>query len=520
MFNNANIFYKIKNAGDKTFEEFKVFKITLSDLVLDIQNLNSDNLTRENLKLTLQYLFLNIDNYFLTNINDFFDENNKIKLFSIIDKLLNAKLILKKEFELRVFKFTYTNNNDDINKILSDFKYTKERIRQIRVNKNNQLKEYFSFIHNQFFLENIIYYFDNSDNFIILDNSITEKINVNECVNFKNNFYTEFFGLILESTHTCIGLKSLINGTNRNTKTKKEFKYSYFISNNLIDFFDFNKFIENIYLRSIGNRKESYSLNFKGFLYDFQKQNFFPFFDEIHEICKKIIFKEFDLLLENDDYLTFQSTKKIPLSKQCYQILDEHSKPMNLTEIVKALKIKHSEIDISENKLRSHLKKSNGSFIYFGRSSSYGLKKWENEKLNIKGGTISEIVEEFLQEVNEPQHISKILEYVLCYRPHTNERSVSTILKVDTIQRFLFFRGSYFGLKSKNYDVNKNNFKKLSGLHFSRNELSKYNYWYLDDLINFYCTKFGYLKEQVEFVLKQKINERIIKLTLDKKIII
>ena len=35
-------------------------------------------------------------------------------------------------------------------------------------------------------------------------------------------------------------------------------------------------------------------------------------------------------------------------------------------------------------------------FISFGRTSTYGLKEWEEKEKDIRGGTIRDITEEFL----------------------------------------------------------------------------------------------------------------------------
>ena len=77
-------------------------------------------------------------------------------------------------------------------------------------------------------------------------------------------------------------------------------------------------------------------------------------------------------------------------------------------------------------------------FIFFGRSSTYGLKEWENKKGNIKGGTIRELVIQFLQKKpGEIIHIDEIANYVIQFRD-TSPSKILANLKLDAKGRFLF----------------------------------------------------------------------------------
>jgi hypothetical protein len=96
--------------------------------------------------------------------------------------------------------------------------------------------------------------------------------------------------------------------------------------------------------------------------------------------------------------------------------------------------------------------KRDNRLVNIGRSSIFGLKEWESELDNFKGGSIRNIVSEYLLAEVEPKHISDIAEYVLKYRPNTYERSILDNLKADEAMTFIFFKNSTIGLKSKKYD--------------------------------------------------------------------
>jgi hypothetical protein len=107
------------------------------------------------------------------------------------------------------------------------------------------------------------------------------------------------------------------------------------------------------------------------------------------------------------------------------------------------------------------MKQKNG-FVPIGRKSLFGLKKWESELENFKGGTIRNIVEEYLNQFSVPKHIFEITEHVLKYRKKSNQRSILQNLKLDESGMFVFFNGSLIGLKIKKYDPS---FKKISAVN-------------------------------------------------------
>jgi len=92
--------------------------------------------------------------------------------------------------------------------------------------------------------------------------------------------------------------------------------------------------------------------------------------------------------------------------------------------------------------------------VPIGKTSVYGLKKWETEIDEFKGGTIRAIAEEFLKGQAEPKHIDEITDYVNRYR-NTKPRSVYANLNTDTWKRFVYFCGHLIGLSAKKYSIEK-----------------------------------------------------------------
>jgi len=107
----------------------------------------------------------------------------------------------------------------------------------------------------------------------------------------------------------------------------------------------------------------------------------------------------------------------------------------------------------SNETVRASMIKYRSLFIFIGRSSTYGLKKWETEHENLKGGTIRDIVEGFLNEKDTPVHLNDIMDYVLKFR-NTNKENVIGNLKLQSTKRFIFFKHGYVGLFNKSYKPN------------------------------------------------------------------
>lgn len=126
-------------------------------------------------------------------------------------------------------------------------------------------------------------------------------------------------------------------------------------------------------------------------------------------------------------------------------------KPSHIDEIVAKVVENNPGFVPSVNGMKAAMQKTKERFIFFGRSSTFGLKKWELLSEYIKGGTIRDIVEEYLGGVEQPCHISEIAKHVMKFRK-TDEVSIITNLKMTVEKRFIFFKNGMVGLASKNYE--------------------------------------------------------------------
>ena len=445
-------FKDIQFIGDKSVEELNKLKNDIRNFVEILQTFKSEQLSKEYAKLIVKTTFTNLPENFEEQIENAFDANGKIKLFRLLLLLLNSEQLLNRN-ENKIFQFSFCDINIEQEKIESletELQLTRERVRQIKTKLENEIQNYFLFISNFVPADLVNYDIDNSKSIQVIDKSLAKKINEVESVNFNSKFYSIIFGILLKKSHSVLGDDEIMCGIKRTTRIRK-YLNCYLIKLLLFDNFDFEKFVEDVYQKISGRIEETYSIQFLGYLFEFIDDEGKPFLNEIKSACEIIIFTEFDLVVNFDGYLVFEKNIKKSLHEYCYEILDSFSNPMTIDEIEKELSEKHPDVKKTTDSIRGSLIREKELFVCFGRTSTYALRKWEQEKENFKGGTIKNMVEVYLDKEDSPKHISEILEYLRPFRPDTNERSVLTNLKIDENKKFVFFKGKFVGLVCKNY---------------------------------------------------------------------
>jgi hypothetical protein len=210
-------------------------------------------------------------------------------------------------------------------------------------------------------------------------------------------------------------------------------------------------------------------------------------------------------------------TQKKTLPEYTFEILEELGKMTKVEDIVKAINVKYPELEINEQSIRSTLQREKGAYIYIGRTSTYGLKKWEIENKALKGGTIRDISEEYLEKYDKPQHIYDIVNYVKQYR-NTSATSIFKNIQAEYKNRFVFYEGGYIGLKSKSYALSDTIFKRVAGKNFSSNFLKRFNGWDYNKVVDYYVKTHNYTPVQVISLLEAKREAREIILNDDNTI--
>ncbi|MDM8554677.1 hypothetical protein QUF75_08120 [Desulfococcaceae bacterium HSG7] len=442
----------LKNVGKKTKQEFDDFCNDIFSLA-DLLQSQVDAQEFFNFFVSVVTKDLDVDEKFIEDFaSDFFEE--KFPLFRFIDFLIkNGYIYSDRELQIFYHRSNYCADKEIFTleklgeKTSSQDKLTRERVRQLAEKINPILEGKLSHLFMCFPYTNYNISFNEDQDFIHIDNEFANRINMAEGVNFTPKFYARIFSIFMGDSHTLCP-DSLKNEAN-----------IYLIKKELFEYFDFDDFYQDI--EQTVNRRilDTYSIHFEGYLCGFLKTDDISLLERISPICETILFEAFNLFLDLDGNVIIEKNIKIKSKDYALKVLEEYGKPMHLKMIYDHIISMYPDMKLKIESVRRAL--SSSEFIYFGNSSTYGLKKWEYENDSIKGGTHKDIAEQFLEKFDEPKHISDIYSYVRKFRD-TNERNVLLTIKSGNNRRFVFFYGSYVGLKSKKY-TNTDSFSKNQG---------------------------------------------------------
>ena len=320
------------------------------------------------------------------------------------------------------------------------------------------------------------YGIDHNQNIIIIDHDSNKHINELNNTNFSAVFNNYLLYACLSNKFDIVGeTEGVLLINNNYSKDRHNWKNIYLVKNYFSKEFDFNNFANDVDKRINSRNEETYSFNFKSYLNNFITNNNSSLIPILFPIAEKIINQEFNIIIDLDDNIVFNRNTIKQVNEYAIEALETLGKPSKVEEIFNQIIKSGNNITKSQDSLRGSLQKT-PEIIHFGRSSTYGLKKWEIEKEGIKGGTIKDIVIDYLQDKAEPIHVYEILNEVHKYREKTNAKNILTNLKLDPQKQFIIFNQSFIGLSSKTYNSNLISLPKFLGktitYHISKHKLA------------------------------------------------
>jgi len=448
MFNTNSI----KKIGEVSVPEINSYLNEIKDFILEVYNKSEeDELAFLELKYLLKSQFNNLDLSLYLQ-----DTSSILKLVNVLierNHLFNSTdtIILKKT--LKIY-------NDSVfiklEKIGKEIGLSGERVRQKRNSIFEKLSSRLQFF--QIFGKNFLskYYIKNDDDFIIITDETTGFINSVDSTNFSKQFLTFIFNIFYKDNYYIIGnVEDVLILSESKARNRHNWQNIFLVKNDFLHVFDINQLIEDVNFRICERKDDTYKFNFKSYLSRFLKIDDYTSLNRIAPICEKIIFEEFNLFLSLDEEIIFERNTIKTIPEYAYEALESLGKPSHVSDIDKQVKVLYPEFEKTIS--NANLKREFG-FVPFGRQSVFGLKKWENESEKIKGGTIRDIVEDYLLNFKEPQNIKNIADHVLFYRSDTNEKSIYSNLKAEDNNRFLFFKKGFIGLRSQIYNDLKHEF--------------------------------------------------------------
>lgn len=264
-------------------------------------------------------------------------------------------------------------------------------------------------------------------------------------------FINRIFSIILEDKYSLIGneKKGVLNKKSRN---HHDWKSTYLISKQFQSMFNFEELINDVSIRLSEKIDEDYKFHFHTYLLNFKNSDCFVYLDEISQMAEQILYNEFEIIIDSEDSINFSRNSMKTVLDYIYDTLKVANKPLTVYEIFDILNQQYPSVSKSAEALRGSCQRDT-RLIFFGRSSTYGLKTWEKNLENIKGGTMHDISEEFLLKFDEPKHIDEITEFVSSFRKNLTSKNLFYNLKSAEHKRFVFFQNRLIGLTSKTYDI-------------------------------------------------------------------
>jgi len=446
----------LKNVGAKCVPELELYISIIKDFIFEVSQTED-----EKYLIALKNKFLIQRTFSIPLIPSEILESESI--FSLTNFLFNQNAFFDETQTIIVRKaLKISDNHKDVtlDEIAEKVGLSRERVRQIRKLCLDELFNKLLFIQN--FNDDLFqkYNIDITSNYIDLNTEIIDKINTSNKTNLSREFITYILSAYLNENFTLIGnYEDVLQPKYFNASNRHNWNHFYLVKKHIAFEIDFTALTNEISSRINDRIEESYSFNFKSYLSKFLTNNNIEILDLAFSIGEKIVNDEFELYLDLNENLIFKRNTNKQAHEYAYEALEQLGKPSKVKEIFEKVIELHPDYDTEEAKLRVSMKRKDG-FVPVGRKSVFGLKKWEAELENFKGGTIRDIVEEYLSLYSTPKHISDITEYVLNYRPKSNLHSILQNLKLDESGLYVFFKGSLIGLSTKKYE---DDFRKVSG---------------------------------------------------------
>ena len=441
-------FQDIKNVGTKTVTELKSFIHTITEFIEKVAEVDS-----ENDLVALRNRFFIEKTFSISYVPNEILESQSI--FSLVDFLISKNAIFEKNGSVifqKAFKIFDNQQELTLDEIAEEINISRERVRQIRKGILDNLFNKLQFVKN---IEEDLYQkygIDQNQNLINIDDDLNIQINEVNNTNFSIEFNTFIICSYISDKFVLVGeIEDVLLPKYFNSRDRHNWDNFYLVKNNVSSFFNFIDFANDLDNRLSDRIEESYNFNFKSYLLSFFSSNNLNELDIASVVAENILNNEFGIYIDTDDNIRFNRNSQKQAYEYTYEALKLLGKPSKVNEITRKIEEMFPDYETNDAKVRASLKRQNG-FVPIGRRSIFGLKEWEKELENFKGGTIRQIVAEYLNNNSSPQNYSDITSYVLQFRPKTNEYSIIQNIKLDESKTFIFFKNSFVGLLSKTYD--------------------------------------------------------------------
>ncbi|MBL0128324.1 MAG: hypothetical protein IPP83_12930 [Flavobacteriales bacterium] len=190
------------------------------------------------------------------------------------------------------------------------------------------------------------------------------------------------------------------------------------------------------------------------------------------------------------------------------EILVILNEPSHVSRIIEEWEHRFPAYPITVSGVRSAAIRDKKRFLSIGRTSTYGLRRWEKERPGLKGGTIRSIVIELLERSDVPVHIDDLEPGVKRFRPTTNSKNIIQNLRIDLSGDFTLLPGGFVGLSKKTYDRIPEPPIPVPGSLMRRKVIGKFVGQHRDRLAAFIAERCKASSVRIERVIDEAISER------------
>lgn len=440
FFLKTSDFLTLENSGSSTVLELKSIKAKLLNDIENIKNISDED------------------------VNSFFNTSylkSKFPTLEIEENIANSKILIADHFlknpyifndnEIEIIKNNLTifdNKKHTLEKTADFLNLSRERVRQIRNKIINTLKEKLNFIIN---IKDDYFEINNySLNYLILSDKNQEITNRKFNTIFTKPFYTFLFFINNYNFEIIGNIEDAFVERDFTKRNSHQWKNIYLLRKELLSEIRVENLIDTLFLKSKSKIDNQEFINLEDYI-----NETCPYKQILLQFLKKITLEEFEFEQQDNFIIVPRNTRK-NAHEYSYESLKILGKPSSVSEIFIKIKELYPDFDITESGVRASMRRLFG-FVPIGRSSNFGLKEWE-ETMEFKGGTLREIIREYLENLDAPQKIDDILEYIRKFRK-TSRNSLNSNLKLDKSDTFRFFEKSFIGLKDKEYS---NEFTELN----------------------------------------------------------
>ena len=466
-FSNANIFVKLNSGSIKKFklswlrdvdekiiEELRLLKQNISEHIREISCL--DNEESQNIEIYIGKILQAFPNLDYNLIKDKIITKDREKLIALVEYVISSGFSIDLEFQ-PVFDNCYNFyfgkgeilKNVDLVKLT---RFSENHMRKIKSLYFEEIEKAIKLVYSFKIDFEQDYGISFQEDLILLSEELIERIHARENILLKRGGLACIIMNYISDTHTIMQINSKLpfNATYYGGNIQH---FIYIVKKELFEDFDFYRFHQSLQLRyNLNYTSRKLNIDLEQIVQKHMRNKNSGYQKRLFQVCQEIIFQRFGTLVDNKGsenvFIVQPKTRKFAV---VYEILEEHKKPLRVEEIHTLLKQKSPDYDIALSSLRSMAINSD-KIICFGRTSTYGLKAWEKEMPNIKGGSIRSIIKGFLTQHDKPMHITDITEYVCRYR-NTNKKSIEASIFLDDKNNFVRCGNGHYGLSTKCYDV-------------------------------------------------------------------